>query len=152
MAAGTGVRQAAAGEAPALTALALRSKAHWGYPPSQLEAWRDDLTVTDDRLGSVWVAERSGTILGFVLLDRGDMTAEVDMLFVEPTSIGSGVGRLLLLHAVDIARGWGCRALELDADPHAEAFYTRYGARRIGETASFAVPGRTLPRMRITID
>ena len=34
------IRRAREDEADALTALALRSKAHWGYSPDQIEAWR----------------------------------------------------------------------------------------------------------------
>ena len=39
------VRAARPAEAEAISALALRSKAHWGYDPAFLEACREDLTI-----------------------------------------------------------------------------------------------------------
>lgn len=46
----------------ALSRLAFRSKAHWGYPREWLEAWRPELTLTPATLREqrVFVARRHG--------------------------------------------------------------------------------------------
>ncbi|WP_299955377.1 GNAT family N-acetyltransferase [uncultured Modestobacter sp.] len=149
------LRPARPEEAPLLSELALRSKGHWGYPPDFLAACRAELTVEPADCDGVTVrlAERDGRLLGFsrVVSTDDPVRGELADLFVDPGSIGTGVGRLLLTDALDGARARGWLSLELDADPHAEAFYRRLGAVRIGESASTAVPDRSLPRMSLAV-
>ena len=133
-----------------LSALALRSKGHWGYDADFLEACRADLTLTpQDIAGSAaFVCEGQAGVLGFsrvVLMD--ERTAELDDLFVDPVAIGLGAGKLLWERSVAAARELGAQDLVLQSDPHAEGFYLARGARRIGEAASALIPGRTLPLM-----
>jgi GNAT superfamily N-acetyltransferase len=141
------VRPARAGEGAELSALALRSKGHWGYPAEFLEACRAELTYTeaDCTSGDLYVAASDDEPAGFHLL-RGD---ELEALFVDPRWIGSGVGGLLLRHALDLARVRGLARVHLDADPGAEPFYVHHGARRIGESPSGSVAGRVLPRLQL---
>lgn len=40
------VRPARAAEAASLSALAIRSKAHWGYTEAQMKVFRDELTLS----------------------------------------------------------------------------------------------------------
>ncbi|KPC84911.1 MULTISPECIES: GNAT family N-acetyltransferase [Streptomyces] len=138
-------------EAAALTALALRSKAHWGYDAAFLAACRDELTVRagDMEDGRTVVAEEDGGLLGFAALSGEPPEGALGMMFVEPDAIGRGVGRLLFEHAVGQARRLGFAALTIDADPNAEPFYTAMGAVRIGATPSGSIPGRELPLLRI---
>ena len=56
--------------------------------------------------------------------------------------MGQGVGRALWDAAVAVARTLPFDELRLAADPNAEAFYERMGARRIGEVESEVVNGR----------
>ncbi|MDQ4035024.1 MAG: GNAT family N-acetyltransferase [Chloroflexota bacterium] len=146
------VRRARLDEADALSALARRSKAHWGYDADFLERVRGAMTLGADDIDrhEVWVAERDGGVIGFHRIIPGD-PAELEDLWVEPVAIGSGAGRRLFEHAVEIARNSGATALEIDVDPHATGFYERMGAVRIGQTPSALIPGRALPRMRLSI-
>jgi GNAT superfamily N-acetyltransferase len=148
------IRRARPSEADALSALAARSKAHWGYDPGFLDRVRDAMTLhaEDVELHEVWVLESaSGAPIGYHRVIPGD-PAELEDLWVEPSAIGSGGGRRLFEHAVEIARTGGASALEIDADPNAVGFYERMGAVRIGETASKLIPGRMLPRLRFKVD
>ncbi len=145
------VRRAKPSEAEALSALALRSKAHWGYDPDFIARCREALTVTEAMIAShdVFVAESSGRPLGFYVLKAGPADEGVlDFMFVDPVAIGQGLGERLWRHAVQRAAGHGYKALRIDADPHAEGFYRRMGAVRVGEVASTVDPGRMLPLMR----
>ena len=74
--------------------------------------------------------------------------AELELLFVDPPAIGTGVGRALLLDALDRAREAGLGALTIESDPDAEPFYLAAGAARIGTRVSPAT-GRELPLLRI---
>jgi len=148
------IRRAQPDEADALSALAARSKAHWGYDAAFLERVRDAMTLRPEDVDrhEVWVLESSsGAPIGYHRVIPGD-PAELEDLWVEPSAIGSGAGRRLFEHAVTIARDGGASALEIDADPHAVGFYERMGAVRIGETPSTLIVGRSLPRMRIALD
>ena len=148
------IREAHPDEAAALSALAVRSKAHWGYDAEFLEACRADLTLTPGEIAdsASFVCEGSAGVLGFsrvVLMD--ERTAELDALFVDPTAIGCGAGKLLWERSLAAARELGARDLVLQSDPHAEGFYLSRGARRIGEVASALLPGRTLPLMHVDL-
>jgi predicted N-acetyltransferase YhbS len=65
--------------------------------------------------------------------------------------MGRGVGRALLRDAVDRARLAGARTLHIEADPYAEAFYLRFGARRVGEVPSGSLAGRMLPLLVVDL-
>jgi len=142
------------GEAATLSALALRSKGHWGYDTAFLEACRAELTLRDDELAT-WrtvVAELDdGRVAGFGTLEGAPPTGELGMLFVDPEAIGRGVGRALLGHLVAQARGAGFTLLTIDADPHAEAFYLAAGAVRVRAVPSESIPGRVLPQLELGI-
>ena len=93
------LRLAKAEECGSLSALALRSKAYWGYDPVFIQACREELTVKPEnaRAGRVVVLVEEDTLLGFYALDQGERRdeAEVSLLFVEPAVIGRGIGRVL---------------------------------------------------------
>jgi GNAT superfamily N-acetyltransferase len=149
------IRRALPEEAPLLSALAFRSKSHWGYDPDFLEMCRANLSYSPEELESspVYVSlDTQGGVTGFYrLVPQVDGLAELDSLFVEPAAIGQGVGRRLWEHAVNMARSLGCAALEFQSDPHAEGFYLAMGAKRCGESESTVIPGRMLPLMRYSL-
>jgi GNAT superfamily N-acetyltransferase len=148
------IRRAHPSEAGALSALALRSKAHWGYDVDFLAACRDDLTLTADDIATstVFVIDGEDSPLGFCrLLHLDDGVAELDDLFVEPAAMGQGVGKRLWRHAVVTAATLGCTEIVLQSDPQAEGFYLAMGAQRAGESESTVTPGRMLPLMRFRL-
>ncbi|MCP2637646.1 GNAT family N-acetyltransferase [Microbacterium sp. HD4P20] len=147
------IRPALASESDTISSLALRSKAHWGYSPEFLEQCRAELTYTPERCasGRVFVAAQDGGILGFYATDGDAPRGELDALFVDPNHIGTGLGGLLLQHALTQAARAGFTELFLDADPYAADFYRRHGAVVIGESPSGSIPGRSLPRMRFDL-
>ena len=145
------IRRARPAEAGVLSALALRSKAYWGYDAEFLAACRADLTLTADDIttSTVYVCDGVDAPLGFyrlVLPDDG--IAELDALFVDPAAMGQGIGRRLWRHAVATARELECSEMIWQSDPQAEGFYLAMGARRAGESESTVMPGRMLPLMR----
>jgi GNAT superfamily N-acetyltransferase len=143
------IRPARLDEAEGLSALVMRAKAHWGYDAAFLEACRADLRVRGEQIaaGAVWVAELDGIPAGVLEFAIMDGEAEVVACFVEPQTIGRGVGRALWRHAEALAMAAGAGTLGVDSDPFAEGFYLAMGAVRIGESPSGAIPGRLLPRL-----
>lgn len=142
------VRAARPGDAALLSDLAFRSKAHWGYSGEFMEASRKALTVHGTCTDPTFVAEIDGKAAGFYQLRDGEM----EMLFVEPDLMGSGVGRTLWEHAVETARDLGWRQILILSDPYAEGFYLAMGAERVGEAPSDVFGAeRPLPRLRATL-
>lgn len=142
------LRDATDQDCPALSALAQRSKAHWGYDAAFMQACVDELSVTPEDLRHPYiVAEDNGALAGFACVEWHGPTPELGAMYVDPAHIGSGVGRRLFEWCTDQARAGGATALLIDADPNAEAFYVRLGAHRIGVTPSESIPGRLLPQL-----
>lgn len=145
------LRPARLDEAGRLSALALRSKAHWGYDAVFLEQCRAELAVRPGYIedGLCLVAEDADGILGFIACDRiAADRAEISHLFVAPEAIGRGVGRALIDAAVAKLEAQGVLVLQTASDPHAEAFYHRAGFRTVGCQPSESIPGRLLPTVR----
>lgn len=147
------IRPARADEAEELTDLSLRSKALWGYDAGFLARCRAAMAV---KAGNIdlrphYVAEMDGRIVGFYGFEPEEEGVGLDYLFVEPTLIHRGIGRALWDHAVATARGLGHPALIVVGDPHAEGFYLKMGARRIGSRASDLDCGRQLPLLRFAL-
>ncbi|WP_437733505.1 GNAT family N-acetyltransferase [Sorangium sp. So ce1335] len=148
------IRAARAEEAELLGALALRSKAHWGYTRDFMEACRAELSISPAYVARhpTFVLVRGNEALGFYTLEALSPTrVELGHLFVEPEEIGRGHGRALLAHARDEARRRGYRVLVIQGDPNAGRFYEACGARRVGEKASASIPGRMLPLFELDL-
>ena len=148
------IRRADPAEAATLGALALRSKAHWGYDDGFLAACRDDLALAPEDVATSIVVIHDGDYgpAGFYRLLPGDGTViELDAFFVEPAAMGQGVGRRLWQHAVVTAAALGFAAIEFQSDPHAVGFYEAMGARQCGVAKSTVTPGRLLPLMRFPL-
>ena len=142
------IRKARAGEAPGLTALCLRSKAHWGYDAEFMRLCVPSLTVGEDAIaeGRVLVAtDDSSQVIGTASVLRDGDDAELGLMFVDPAAIGGGIGRALFDEAVGLARRLGYRRMTILADVNAAPFYERMGARFLRNAPSDAIPGRTLP-------
>jgi GNAT superfamily N-acetyltransferase len=146
---GITIRPARAGEGPVLSALCLRSKAHWGYDEAFLRQSEASLTIDAELIatGLVLVAEDAdGRIAGMAsLAPLADGVFDLLHMFVDPEAIGRGAGAVLFRAIAALARTRGAKRLSILADPNAAAFYTRMGARRIGDAPSDAIPGRMLP-------
>ncbi|GHD41024.1 N-acetyltransferase [Thalassobaculum fulvum] len=153
MADGRRIRPARVEEADALTALARRSKAHWPYDEAMMAVFNRTIAITRDAIAAhvVLVHETGDAVDGVGVLIPGGDDAELDHLWVDPPAIGRGVGRRLFEALAEAARRRGARRIVLNADPHAEGFYLRLGAVRIGGHPVAEIPGRVLPRLAMTL-
>lgn len=150
------LRRAVPKEASYLSALALRSKAHWGYSSDFIKSCENELTFTQSQVDGdefdFIVAEIDYTILGFYATKRLTATEfELEALFVEPNHIGIGVGRQLIEHALQSIRTSAGTILRIQGDPNAEDFYVAAGGKKVGSKESGSVPGRYLPLFEIAV-
>jgi N-acetylglutamate synthase-like GNAT family acetyltransferase len=137
-------------DAAALTELALRSKAHWGYDAEFIEDCRAALTIKPSEIERTpyYSLVEDGQTVGFYGLTILTTAIELSFLFIEPAAIGKGHGRRLFDHAVASARELGGSILLIESDPNAEGFYAAMGAERIGELPSPVRRERPLPLYR----
>jgi GNAT superfamily N-acetyltransferase len=146
------VRLARSGDARQLTAIAHAAKAWWGYPDADLQRWRDELTFTPALIRSVptWVAGLCGRLVGVAQL-RTEPEFELEACWVHPDAMGQGVGTRLVRTVYREMLRRGGVSLCIDADPHAEGFYLRLGAVRIGATSAPITvdPDRVRPLLRL---
>lgn len=145
------LRPALPAEAAELTALAIRSKAHWGYDATFMALAAPDLQITPELLGGTmaFVAQSGALPLGFYVLAVVDGVPMLRDLWVDPAAIGTGVGKRLWTHMLEQARSVGYGTVRITSEPNAEGFYVKMGARRIGSVESSVVKGRMLPLMEI---
>jgi GNAT superfamily N-acetyltransferase len=131
------IQRATPGDAGTLTGISFSAKRYWGYPEQWMERWRESLTITPDFIwrNEVYAATSDREIVGFYALAGQGHRMELEHLWVSPRHIGTGVGRALFDHAVRRAGSIGAEVLAIEADPNAEGFYRRMGARRVGETS-----------------
>jgi GNAT superfamily N-acetyltransferase len=121
-------------DAEALTEIAFAAKRHWGYSERWIETWRDILTMRPEFIAAnpAYSAREDGRAVGFYLLTTEGDGLHLDHLWISPLAMGRGIGRALFEHAVTQARALGFQAIKIEADPNAEGFYKRMGARRVG--------------------
>ncbi|MDE2637909.1 MAG: GNAT family N-acetyltransferase [Chloroflexota bacterium] len=140
------IRAARPDEAERLTEIACRSKAHWGYSPERIAAWRPAfLTVTADYIRAhspVVAVDDDGGVVAFAALEREAQGAVLEHLWVLPGFMGRGIGSRLFRHIAGLASEF-----TFTSDPQADGFYLQLGARVIGEVESDH-QGRTLSLFR----
>lgn len=141
------IRRARGADAAALTDLALRSKALWGYDAAFMAACRAELALTAEEVERhpTYLIEGPHGPLGHYQLRRRGDGAEIHHFFVAPEVARAGLGRRLWCHLEDTAAA--AARLEVDSDPHAVGFYRAMGMVRAGDAPSGSIPGRFLPHL-----
>lgn len=129
-------------DSEALTSLAFASKQFWGYSVEQIDAWESDLRISPRSIEAepTFVIEMRGRLLAVLQLKTVADPWEVECLWVHPDAVHQGLGTRLMHEAIAHARLRGQAQLAIDADPNAEGFYLRIGARRLG-AKSAPIPG-----------
>lgn len=151
------IRRARPGDVEALTRISFASKAVWGYPPEYFAVWARELTITPSYLADheVFVFEKADSVVAYYSLVEltGDVSFHgivlargfwLEHMFVEPGSIGKGIGRALFAHLLEVCTSKGVKELGILADPNARGFYQRMGCRYLAEYPS-TIRGRTTP-------
>lgn len=134
------IRDARPDEALELEALQRRSSDVWDDDRALLAEHPNLIVPPHEAIaaGGVRVAvDASGRRLGFaIVLPVRKGRCELDDLFVEPDSMGQGIGRLLVADALARARAAGADVVDVIANPNAVGFYERLGFEVIGEAAT----------------
>jgi GNAT superfamily N-acetyltransferase len=142
-------------DAGVLTEIAFAAKRHWGYPEHWIQSWRDILSMRPEfiAVNTTYCAMEGDRAVGFYLLATEGDGLHLDHFWIAPAAMGRGIGRALFKHAIEQARGLGFQAIKIEADPNAEGFYQRMGAKRVGVNVT-EIEGerRELPLLIYEID
>jgi len=136
-----------------LTELTIRSKSHWDYSPKQIEAWRSELSVPETYIveKNVYKLTNNNTIIGYYsFYELSQSEVKLENLFVEPESIGKGIGKRLMADLIKRLKNSAYKKIILDADPNAENFYKKLGFTVIGKLET-SIKNRYLPIMELLI-
>lgn len=91
--------------------------------------------------GYCFVAELDQKIVGtYVLLDTRPQTIEIINIAVLESEQGKGIGKKLITHAIDTARSWGYKTIEIgtgNSSIHQLALYQKCGFRITGIDRDF---------------
>jgi GNAT superfamily N-acetyltransferase len=148
------IERARAEHASTLTEIAVIAKRHWKYPERWIELWTPSLTISPDYIlqNETWMAVIDVKPAGFYSLHKDGESLWLDNLWVLPDFMGQGIGKQLFQHALKRSHVLGASVLKIEADPNAQSFYEKMGARKVGEHHS-EVDGqpRILPLMEINL-
>jgi ribosomal protein S18 acetylase RimI-like enzyme len=87
----------------------------------------------------VFVAEKNGGVIGFIVLKTEHNYVYIDNIHVIKSEQGKGVGRTLVTHVENIAAAKGCRLIRTDTTETGKwflgnhGFWTRMGYKDTGE-------------------
>ena len=135
-----------------VNAMILRSKAFWGYDADMMAKMEtvlrlDPAAAAEGRAIAAW---QTGAPMGLAQISapyeaEGGFAVMLDLLFIAPEAIGSGLGKQLYDWALDQARMADAVSLHILSDPNARGFYTAMGASFVEDRPSKLIPDRVLP-------
>ena len=137
-----------------LTEITLAAKRYWGYPEKWIQLWTPELTFSPEYAleNEVWLAVVDEKLAAYYSLKQNDEGLWLENLWVLPEHMGQGLGKRLFLHALERGRENGVSFLKIEADPNAQSFYERMGAKKVSEH-QYELDGqlRVLPIMEINL-
>ena len=89
----------------------------------------DDAPVRESRTR---VATEGDRVVGFATIRLVERVAELDDLFVDPDRMRRGIGRSLVLDAMEVAGSLEATRIQVTANLHARAFYESVGFVELG--------------------
>jgi GNAT superfamily N-acetyltransferase len=104
------------------------------YAGEVIEAWLENRTpkgyLEPISRGAIFVAESGRDVVGFGEAAEGVVIA----VYVEPSMIGRGIGRLILQHALSMARSGKAGPVMVEATLNASEFYRHHGFAEVRRT------------------
>ena len=136
-----------------LTEITKKSKAYWGYSDEQMESWSELLTITKNyietnKVYKLVVDKLTVGYYSYVYLNEKEV--KLDNLFVMPSYIGKGFGKLLMVNFLTEIENTEVEKITLDSEPNAASFYESFGFIKVGQIET-SIKDRYLPIMELKI-
>lgn len=137
-----------------LTEITISAKRHWNYPEEWIQEWIPAMTISSEYISAneVWAAVKEDKPIAYYSLAQNDEGLWLDNLWVLPEYIGQGIGKALFEHALERCKIKEVSVLKIEADPNAQSFYKKMGAKKVSEhhTQILGID-RILPIMEIKL-
>lgn len=143
------IRKAEISDIEVLNKISVESKMYWNYPEEWMEMWKDGLALTEnDFLDQYFfkIEEEYGSTLGFCSIRENEEEYEILHLWIRPEYIGNGYGVYLLNESIKQVAVKE-KPIFVEADPHAEPFYSKQGFKTFDKRQSYPEE-RWLPLMK----
>ena len=119
-----------------------------------MQIWIPLMTITPKYIETheAWVVMINEQPAGYYSFAETEGKHWLDNLWILPDHIGQGLGRALFQHALERCKTQNIHSLLIEADPNAQNFYEKMGARKVYEhrTEIDGAP-RVLPIMEINL-
>jgi predicted N-acetyltransferase YhbS len=127
----------------------IRARGPSCYAPEQVESWAAHITPERYTMtrANFFVATEDGQVVGFGQYHEG----EVEAVYVAPSHIGKGVGRLLMEELLRIAAEEGVERVFVVSSLNAVPFYASFGFELGEKTTWRSRGGLDLPCMRMEL-
>lgn len=118
-------------DAEDLSAVAVRSKRHWGYSKEAMELWNQNLTITEDFLNSHTVikATLEDEIVGFFALEEIQPVTRIAQYWIDTPYMRKGYGTVMYNYLRDYLKKRDVERVTLVLDPNGMSFFERKGAK-----------------------
>jgi N-acetylglutamate synthase-like GNAT family acetyltransferase len=116
-----------------------------------------DFVLRDDAKGRIWLAERSGNLVGCsAMVLRRKNIGQLRWVVVDPVERGNGLGKNLVAQALEYCGDQGCVSVHLettDGLPESERMYEKLGFHVTSKTNEELWDGkRSLIRMQLDLE
>lgn len=114
-----------------LSAVAIRSKRHWGYSKEAMELWNQNLTITEDfvQTHTVIKATLEDEIVGFFALEEIKPTTRIAQYWIDTPYMRKGYGSVMYDYLRNYLKSKNVEKVTLVMDPNGLAFFERKGAK-----------------------
>ena len=136
-------------DANLLASLEIKSESYWGYSSDFMDRFKEIYLITEEFIlnNPTYILKNGEIIIGFygILLNHDEVSLEY--LFIEPTYIGKGYGKMLWDHALEEFKKLGIREFTIITSPDAREFYLRLGATVHSQVDSLISKGNKTPKL-----
>lgn len=148
------IRRAESHEFELLNDLMIKSESYWNLGPDYLKKIKDLFSVTGEfiRENPTYILEEEGYAIGFYGVLVKDNETSLEYFFLEPQSIGKGYGKILWNHMIEECRKMKIKEIVIITSPLAEGFYTKMGAKVIGQLECQLIDGRKIPKLIYVVE
>lgn len=132
-----------------LANLEIRSESYWGYSSDFMDRFKEIYLITEEFIldNPTYILKDGETIIGFYGILLNSDEASLEYLFVEPTYIGKGYGKMLWNHALEECKKLGIREFTIITSPDAREFYLKLGATVYSQVDSLISKGNKTPKL-----
>lgn len=135
------------------------AKVGWTTEADLIDGQRTEPAVLkemiEDPNGHIEIALENNEMVGCVYLGKEGTALYIGMLTVKPTLQGRGLGRTLMMRALELGKEWNLKSTRMTViseRPELIAYYERMGFRWSGKTEPFPEndPRNGKPRKKLT--